>query len=233
MATLTPIKYKQETLSIINSLALIGEKIRIKKEKKNILIAKANGSESIIYKFSAPSEFFDFVGDELAFHNFSEFFALQTVFSKPEIKQNSDKLYILSGNSRISYVVSDPDTISEFAGKINFSQPDFEVNIEKDVLKEIEKMKGILNAEKSKLTIKGDKINIGILADVYDNSFDKSLKGTNNTKEDFSYIISSEIFNVLPKADYKLEIKKEGIVRFTLKDEKINLEIFVAEVSEE
>jgi hypothetical protein len=223
------VEYNKDTLSLLNSLCSISESVIIEKKEENIVIQRANNAKTVAYRFVAPTRHFGFKGDKIAFYNFTEFSQLVHCFENPKLKQTGDKIVISQDNSNITYLSSDADTILKGPNKISFEKPDVTVEFKASEIKDIRKMIGLLKAENTRFACNGDDITMTLYNSNHDNSFSKkytALKGA----DEFELAISSEIFTVLPDGDYIIEIKKEGIIKFGLKNEAITLELFTAEL---
>jgi len=231
---LTNVTFNKDTMDLIGELGAINSQIIVEKDEKkqNILISRKNPATTIAYIFKAPVDHFNFNGDNIAFYNFPEFYQMISCFDQPTIKQNSNKIIVSQGSAKINYVLTDAETLKKGPGKVNFSGPDATINLPSDELKELEKMIGLFGALGVELTVKDNSVVVKVFNDDYDNSFQKEYKSVGKNKSNFSLKISSEVFVLLPKEDYNLEIKKEGIVRFSFNKNGTELDLFTAELEE-
>ena len=225
------VEYNKETLSLLNSLCSISESIIIEKNEaeNQIIIQRANNAKTVAYRFVAPENHLAFKGDKIAFYNFTEFSQLVSCFDTPKLKQTGDKIVISKDNSNITYLSSDADTIQKGPNKISFDSPDVTIELKASEIKDIRKMIGLLKAENTRFSGDGDDITVTLYNSNHDNSFTRKYTALKGDGE-FEMSISSEIFTVLPDGDYIVEIKKDGIIKFALKNEVIKLELFTAEL---
>jgi hypothetical protein len=228
-------------LSLLNNLCAISESVIIKKEKKenseteNLLVQRTNNSKTVAYRFTAPVEHFNFEGDNVAFYKFAEFFQLVSCFDTPTLDQKDNRIIISKDKSKITYLSSDSDTIMKGPSKISFSKPDIVMEFKGSEIKDIRKMIGLLTAENTRFSCNDQNINITLYNKNHDNSFTKTYTPLKSVGKDevVELAIASEIFTLLPEGDYTVEIKKEGIVKFSLKKENVSLELFTAEIDED
>lgn len=237
------INYKKNVLSLVNDLSVVTPSVIFKKENNQIVVRRANMAESIAYELKTKKEIFDFLGDELAFYNFPEFYQILSSFTEPNIKQKIDNqneddeittFLISKDKSRIIYKISDISSLrpnpSEFP---SMDDNDLNFIINGDDLKELQKMKGLINASNLKINMSDGILKLELFSNSYDNSFDKEYIISNSKVEKINMVISTEILSVLPKGDYNVKINTEGIITFTLKNDDIELVIITAELEEE
>lgn len=236
-AKVTPVKFKKETLNLINDLAAINNQIVIGKDEKdkNAVIKSANPAETLAYIFTTKKDNFSFDGDELAFYKFSEFYQMLSCFAEPTINQNLNKLVISEKTAKLNYLLTDASIIQKGPSSIKFVNPDYSIKIEKAGLAELEKMVGLLETENVSISIKKNsaKATIKLFNSDHNNSFEKSFTlDEKNGQEDFEIKFSAEIFRYAPKEDYTVDIKKEGILRFAFENENANVQLFTAELED-
>jgi len=237
MAKAQNVKYNKEILEMVKNLTPINNSVVIEKDvstSKSIVINATNPTTTIAYKFLAPVDSFAFDGEEIAFYDFSEFFQLFSYFKNPELQQNTNQLLISSGKSKINYLLSDTEVIKKGPKKVAFSNPDVSFQITSEDVTELEKIINLINAENVNISVKGNKATFKLYNSAHENSFQKEFKIENASQSTIDLNFSSEVFALLPKESYKLEIKKEGIMKISLEGKSdISLELYVAEVEEE
>jgi len=237
------VNYDKSALSTVNKLGIVTPSVIFKKDEDGVVLRRANAAESIAYELKMKNECLDFVGDELAFYNFQEFFQLFSCFEDPTIKQKIENegkedektsFIISKDKSKILYKISEPTSLKPSPSEFP-SMDDSNLNylITAEELKELQKMKGLLSAGKLKITMKEGLVVMELFNSSYDNSFDKEYTVQNSTVEELDLIMSSDILDVLPSGDYEIKVKKEGIVSLTLKNANVDLIIFTAELEDE
>ena len=232
MSKATKLEYDKEILSLINDLSTINPSIILEKNGDQILINRTNPATTIAYRLTTDASGLNFEGDEIAFHTYQEFYQLLTCFEDPSIKQNDNKVIISEKNSKINYLLSDADTIKRGPKEFLFTDADIELELSSVDIKELVKMIGLLNSNKVILSCKSNKIDVCLSNSDHDNSFNKVYDATSEEIEDFELVISTDIFTLSPKGDYKISVKKEGIAKFELMHEKVKLDLYTAEIED-
>lgn len=228
---MSKIEFKKEVLDLVNQLTDFNPSIIFEKgEEDSIFVKRMDASKSVAYILSAADDSFNFKDEEIAFYSYPEFYQLLNVFEKPEITQKENKLIISQNNSKIKYMLSDPEPLTKGPPNVKFGKEDSSLKLTVDMLKEIRKMIGLVKAEKIELDVKKEKITIKCFNSSHDNSWENVYKLEKESKKEFNLIISSQVFIMLPDNKYILDIKEEGIVKFRLKTKLVNLEVFVAEL---
>jgi hypothetical protein len=231
------LSYKIETISLLNQLASsISNSIIIKKneEENGLIINRTNPSETVSFFFNVPSTDFDFDGNEISFYNFPEFFQLLSVFKDPKITQDNNKLVISKNSSKIKYVLSDSEIISE--GPKGFKidiEPNTIFELTDAELKDFGKMIGLVGAERANLKVDDNKLTVTLGNETHENTFEKVFSVINSDGESVGFNIPAEIFTIVPNGNYKISIWKDGIVIFELKHPNVSLKIMTAELESE
>ncbi|MFW6272861.1 MAG: hypothetical protein ACOC2U_03680 [bacterium] len=225
------VKFDREFLNLVQNLTKINSSILFERSDDNgVIIKRKNPAGSIAYILSASEDSFDFDEEEIAFYNFPEFAQMLSVFKSPNIKQDENRLVISENKSKIKYVVTDPEIISRGPNKVNFGDADATMVIDRDLLKEIRSMIGILDSENIKLKISDNNITVVCYNSNHDNQWENTYDIENSLGKDFELTIKSEVFVHIPDGNYKMELKEAGIVKFAYQSDIVNLDIFVAEV---
>jgi len=234
---MSELKYKTETLDLINQLSTtISNGIVMTKDEagKNIIINRTNPSESVTFFFTAPIEDFSFEGDEIAIYHFPEFFQLFSVFKEPKIVQELNKLTISKGASKIKYVLSDTEALSNSPKGCNIDvDPDTKFELTEEELKNFSKMINLVNSEKASIQIVGKSLILKLGNESHENSYEKKFDLVNEAEEEFKFEIPAEVFTVIPTGAYDVSIWKDGIITFDLKSSKVSLKILTAELEDE
>jgi len=138
------------------------------------------------------------------------------------------------GKSRISYYHSDPDIIDEKFDEAEFEDPDYSFKITKEQLKNIQKMINLFDAEKVTLTVEDKKVTLKLSKEDKDNFYETDFECLETTDEEFSLPLKTSIWDNSPDGDYIINVKEEGIVNFSLQNEKdVSLELYSGEIEED
>jgi len=234
---MSELKYKTETLDLINQLSTtISNGIIITKneDEKKMIINRTNPSESVTFFFKAPIEDFEFEGDEVAIYNFPEFFQLFSVFKEPKIVQDLNRLTMSKGTSKIRYILSDSEALSSSPKGCNIEVgPATKFELTEEELKNLGKMIGLVNSEKAMLHVDEKKLTLRLGNETHDNSYERVLDLIDDAEEEFSFEIPSEVFTVIPSGNYTVSIWQEGIVVLDYKSNNIELKILTAELEDD
>jgi hypothetical protein len=228
------IKYSVELFDILKDLSSINQNVVFQKnDEGQIIIRRADSESTIAYELRAPSDFFDFGNDTVAFYNYPEFYQYFKALGEPEMAISENKITLIVGNSKTGYLLSNPETISEGPKSINFKDPDVKINLSSAELDELLKMIGLINSKKTQVIGNGESITFKVFHNLHDNTFEKTFKVENlsDFKEEIDFVMFSETFkNLPPKRDYTIEIKSQGFIKISLVDEKIGLDIYTGRV---
>lgn len=227
------INYQKNYLSLIDSLSVISSKVLIKNgEQLKIFNGNAGSESTLFYELVAPVENFMFEGKEIAFNNFKEFYQILNCYQAPELHMKDNKILIKKDKSKFNYVLSEPDNI-RFDSEVEFTDHDVSFNITEADLVEIKKMNGLIKATDKKdsvvwvgLNSKDNVLSMVFKTAEHNNSFERECP-CETVRNDASITVIADVFNALPKGSYNVFINNEGIVKFTLVDNEIILNIFV------
>lgn len=227
------IDYKIELFDLLKDLTSINTQIVFEKEEDNIIVKRADSESTIAYKLSVSKDYFDFEDDQVAFYDYTNFYQYIKAFQNPELFIDQKNLVIKSNNSKVSYLLSNPESIPAGPKSINFTSPDIRFNLTSADLNELLQMIGLINAKKAQLIGNGEKITIKIFNSLHENSFEKEFTVENLTKSnvDIDFVMFSDTFANLPgKRNYVVEIKSAGFTKISLEDKNIQLDIFTGRV---
>ena len=228
---MSKINYKSEFLNLVNDLTLINKSIIIDKDGDNILIKRSDSDKSVAYVLGAPNEYFGMEKEQIAFYNYTEFFQFLTTMETPDIAIQESKIVLKKGKTKINYLLSNPESIAPGPKKIDFSNVDYEFELDAGTIDELNKMHSLIKAKRCGFITDGDEITLKIFNNDKDNSFQKKLPLTrvSSTQEEVDFKIFSEIVTKIPsKRNYKVSIKNPGYLEFSLVDESIDLKIYTA-----
>jgi len=231
---MSAVKVSKEVLGFVKDLTTINDSIIFENTEDKIIVKRANPPMTIAYFLSVPKSELSFEGEKLAFYNYPEFYSLVNAVDGAEIEQEENKLSIKTKNSKIKYLVSDPETLKKGPKKMPFENPTAAIKLTAETLKEIRKMIGLLDSKKASLSVTGKVAILKVYNSSHDNSFEKTIEMETATSEDFNILFTSEIFSLIPENEYLIGIKKkEGIIQFKyITTKAIELEIFTAESEE-
>lgn len=235
---LVEVGFDKEVLSLVHSLSNINEKILIKTDSEDESLVKIDGknkSTTIAYKFSTSKENFNFQGEEVGFYDFPEFYKLFKVFEDPKLYQEDDVKFVIKKNrKKIEAHIADSESISTGFSKVNFEDPDLTFKLSEEDFKNIRNMIGLIGAENVTFTIndKGE-VQTTLFGSDRDNSYEETFDITELTEGgEIDITISQELFLLAPLGNYTVSIKEEGIIKFSYENDKVDLDIFTAEIEE-
>lgn len=226
------IKYKSEYFDLINDLTSINKSIIFDKKDDSVIVKRNDQEKTIAYILKAPAEYFD-IDERIGFYDYVEFYRFFKTIDNPDIIRNHNKLVLSKGDSKLNYKLSDTERMKTGPKKVNFTDVDFEFELDKESLNELLKIHTNIRSKAATFSCKGNKIIIKIFKDEEDNSFKKIFEGKNlsNIEESIEFNIFSDLFEKLPsKKDYIVSIKAPGYLKISLKDEIMELNIFTGRI---
>jgi len=227
------LKFKKDFLNLVNDLTTINPSIIFEKnDSKSVIVKRTDPAVTVAYVLSATSDSFDFGDEALAIYNYPEFHQLLNVFDEPSMVVDENKILICSKKSKVKYLVSDVESIQKGPKEITFPQEFVTLKLDKDILRNVKKMIGLIKAEKVSFKIDNDNVTIRCFNDSHSNSWEDEFKLEKSIEKRFNITISSKVFTLIPDYDYSLNIASDGIVRFVYNTENVNLEVFVASLNE-
>jgi hypothetical protein len=228
------IEYRKEIFDIVNDLSQINNSVIFEKEDDKVVIKAVDAEMTIAYVLEAPKSFFDFEDDQIAFYNYNEFYQFFRAVEAAEMKKTENMITLCGHNSKISYLLSNPESFGPSAKRPGYADSDFKFNLTAYDLSEIIKMNSLIKAKRARIYGDNKSINIRLYNDLHDNSFEKTytIENLSGFDKDVDFVIFSEHFEKLPpKKDYAVEIKCSGFVKFSLANNDINLNIYTGYVN--
>jgi hypothetical protein len=228
------IEYRKEIFDIVNDLSQINNSVIFEKEDDKVVIKAIDAEKTIAYVLEAPKSFFDFEDDQIAFYNYNEFYQFFRAVEAAEMKKTESMITLCGHNSKISYLLSNPESIGPSAKRPGYANSDLKFNLTAYDLSEIIKMNSLIKAKRARIYGDSKSINIRLYNDLHDNSFEKTydIENLSGFDKEFDFAIFSEHFEKLPsKKDYVVEIKCAGFVKFSLANNDINLNIYTGYVT--
>lgn len=229
------IEYRKELFDIVNDLSQINNSVIFEKEDDKVVIKTVDAEKTIAYVLEAPKSFFDFEEEQIAFYNYNEFYQFFRAVEAAEMKKTDKTITLCGHNSKISYLLSNPESIDSSSKRPSYANSDLKFNLPAYDLSEIIKMNSLIKAKRAKIYGDGKSINIRLYNDLHDNFFEKSyvVENLSGDEKEFNFAIFSEHFEKLPpKKDYVVEIKRTGFVKFALANNDINLNIYTGYVKQ-
>ena len=230
------VTFNKEVLELIDELTSINSAIKIYKEDNKIFIRSQNPSESIAYILATEVSSFDFDGEEIAFYNYSDFYKWISALNVTEISQTQDGMLQLgNGKQKGQYQSSDVDVVRGGRFDIEFEDPDATFNLSTEDIKELNKLRSLIGKDNNlKFGFDNRTATVEIYNNGTANTVETELGLTNSVDEPFSIRLSDEFLASLPqKYSYRVDVKREGIARFSMNNDfGVDVEIFIAEVEE-
>lgn len=229
------LKYNKNTLDIIKSLSSLSKSLIFEKnsEGDKILINSGDISAMIVYQLEAPLDHFSFLGDSCAFYEYPDFHDLMTIIDKCDIYQNSDVLNLVSGNTKIKYLTSDPELIETRFEGIDLGEIAASFILSFDDLKKINKLKSSIKANSIKIDIIKNKLKFTFFNKNSENTCEDVFNNNIDNLDEYSFIFTTEIFDKIPLANYSFDISEEGIIMLKMLSDDINLRIYTGEMEED
>lgn len=232
------VTYDKVALEVISELSAINQSIVIEEDSDDdtmITVKGADSNKSIAYIFKAPKEAFDFSGDDCSFFNYHEFYNLFSLFDSPSIIQDDTTIKLREGSSELEYRLTDSELIKKSFNKVKFEDPDVNFVLDADLLKKIKTLSGKtnVNAEYIKFSVKDDELTYTLYNERHHNTFKETIEVKNPDGAEFDIENSIRIFNKIPFASYKVAMKEEGLIQFTMvREDDINVVIYTADTEE-
>jgi len=229
------IKYNPELFDILRDLVSISNSVIIQKSDGNISIKKTDSDVTIAYCLKAPANHFDFpdTNDDVTFYNYGEFYQYFKSFDKPDIFIDNAKITLKENNSKIDYVLSNPESFEKKIPKEpKFGEPDISFKLKPEDHDEIIKMITLIKPQKARIVGNSKKVSICIFNKLHSNTWEKTFKVEKaNADQEVDFLIFSSTFlNVPPKREYSFNIKSQGFVKISLLNNDMNLDIITGKV---
>jgi hypothetical protein len=234
----TEISYNGTALEIINSLTPINQSIVFEADEddeEKISVKASDSNRSIAYIFTAPKEAFEFTGDDCSFYNYTEFYNLFSLFEDPVLEQDDVDITINEGKQKLNYRLTDRELIKKTFNKIKFEDADTTFTMDADLVKKIKSLsaKTATNAERVKFMVEDEQLTYVLYNPKHHITFEDTFDVDNTSGEDFVIEVAKTIFDKIPLASYKVEMKEEGLIRFSMiREDEITVDIFTADMED-
>lgn len=229
------LQYNKNTLDIIKSLSCLSKSLIIEKseDQQNIIINSGDVGSMILYQLVAPINHFSFLGEMCAFYEYPDFHDLVSILEKCEIYQKEDTLVLVSGNTKIKYLTSEPELISNTYEAIEYEDTVAAFDIDHTYLKKINKLKSSIRATSIRIDIHKNEITFKFFNKNSENTYEDKFTNNVDNLEDFSFLASTEVFDKIPIANYYFEISSDGLFKFNMMCDDIKLHIITGEMEED
>jgi len=225
------IDYKIEYLDLIYELTTISEQIIFNKTDDSIINSRHDEGKTIAYHIEVPNTYFN-IDKTIGIYDYKEFYRFIKTLDSPDIIQNDNNLTLVKDKSKLVYTLSDTESLKPDTKKISWIEEyDCSFDLSKETLNELIKINNNMKSTITSITCSNDEINLKFMSkkgEDFNNSFDKKISLNGEIETNFDFIISSDIFEKIPKRDYVVNIKNPGHIKITLKDEFIKLNIFIS-----
>lgn len=239
------IKYTESFLKLVSTLSVLTKRdkdgnspIKFVKDLEGVHIKIRNSSETVMILVDASSDEFDFPGDELCFYDYRDFYNYVTSFNKPELSigtinpqtpKETEAIVISENKRKLNY----PTTDSEVIGRENFkglpnieSQTTF--NFSSENYQSLKKILSLFKDDKTELKFdfNGNKVLLSLSSKLNSNSYEEEFELSEKVPEEFSIIISQEVFKYLVNTNYIVEVNNDlGILTFKFETGSIRVAI--------
>lgn len=232
---MSELKFNKDTLSVINIMSKVNQKVLFDKEGEKLVIRCKSPDSLVAYRLEAPKEHFGFAGDNVAFYNYPEFYSLVDNFETPTLDENESTITIKKNNTKVSYRVSDPEIVKTSTFKKININADYKVELPSIMVASIKKFISILKAEKVRISFTNDSADVKIYNE-YGADAVETLKASlveGKASKNFSVIIHANTFDYLPGGDYVLGVDSNGLLEFEyLYSDDLTLKLYSSEIEE-
>lgn len=229
--TLKNVSYKEEIFELVHELRLIENAVIFDKDEKeeNVFVKRINAEKNMAYILKAPISYFDFSGSRIAFYNFEEFYQFFKFMNRPEIKMDDTKIVMLKDNSKMNYMLSNPDVVKPNIKNVGFVDPQLSFKLTSERLEKITGLMSPIKPKRAKIEWDGERIAVTVFSKEHNNNyvdfFDADI--LQDDKEKFDFLIFFDTFTKLPaKKNYTVEIKSDGWSKYSLIGGDIQLDIY-------
>ena len=193
---------------------------------KEVLFVKENGKVVIRQKtevgvyniFTTDEVNFNFTGETLAFLDFVNFYEFVDMLKTPKLFQDGNKIVLVKDNTKINYLISDPEAVSrsQFSAftlppsTIAFAFDEKELNNIRNLIKK-------MNIDNVRFSFDGTKCNLTLFKAGYDNSSEVSIDLPQAYDGNLDLEIKSYLFKFTPSLPYSVEVYAENPERAKFK----------------
>ena len=207
-------KLTKETLAVIKNFSSINSNLLLKEGNK---LSTITPGKNVMAEATISDEFpIDF-----GIYDVHEFLGVVSLFEDPDFTFSASNVQIKKGSSSIKYTAASPSALTlPPEKKINFPAADVTFTMPATMLSTIIKTSSVLRAEDISVVSDGEKLKIVITdkKNTSANSYELELDSTHANV--FKFNLKVDNLKLL-NTDYKVEISKKKISRFTSTDDKL------------
>jgi hypothetical protein len=229
------IEYNKDTLDILKSLSSLSKALIIRKidNGEKISIKSGDISSFIMYHLEAPVNHFNFKGDECAFYEYPDFHDLMSILDECDMHQNGDIITLVSDKTKIKYLTSEAELIKNEWETIPESDTVGSFKLDFEALKKINKLKSSIKAKSLKIKLEKNEIKFVLFSKENENMCEEIFMNEIDNLDDYEFLLSTEIFDKLPLANYEFNITESGILKVKMLLDDIDLWIYTGEIIED
>ena len=150
---------------------------------------------------------------EFGIYELPRFLGVLTSFDDPNITLNDSHMVIAQGQKRVKYKYTDQKVMKIPPG-VSFPGTDVAFDLSTDVLNQALKMASILQMPEIAFVGDGTQVSVITFNSTDQKSDQWSMDGIGPTSDTFRSVFKTEVMNLM-KGEYKVEIAKAGIAKFT------------------
>jgi hypothetical protein len=245
------LNYKLSLLKIVDDLSEISKTrdgncpIKFVKDLEGIHVRSVNEFKTIMFTVDAPSENLNFEDDVLAFYDYSEFYKYLYTISDPKlslgiVNKGTDRevlaITISKNKTKLVYPVSDPEVITGSRKGFNSKNTDALFKFNPENLIQIKKILGLIQGKRTliKFVFSGKIVKVNIYSEDSNNTYENELELEEEVAEEFTLVISKEVFKHLITTNYLVEASSEGgYLRFNFDVDDNKCSVIVTSEDEE
>ena len=237
VSTLIEVSYKEEFLDLIYDLRAIENGVIFEKDddEENILVKRIDAEKNMAYSLKAPLSYFDFSEDRIAFYDYEEFYQFfKGLMKSPDIKLDNTKIVMEKDNSRMDYMLSDPDSVRAGPKNIKFEGAQVAFKLTAKDLERLTKTVTSIKPKRAKISWDGKEVSIVVFSNQHHNVYEIKCDGKpiDGFDESFEFMVFFDVFIKLPsRRDYNVYLKTDGWSRYSLIHEEIDLDIYAGRVA--
>ena len=239
------LKYEMSFIDVLSSISNINDEVIIKKsEDKKFINIKGNDDKThILYTIDAPVKYFNFKGDEMGIISFKKMNQYLNTYitkeSQPFIKTSQDidgqpeYIYINSSTiqSKITHKLGFIDVMRKPCFKsISPGNKDTAIKLSIGQIQQLKKMTNLIEASDIKFIVNGDICNIALSNPKRYDNFEQSYPNEVEAQTPFKITVLPTGIELMPVANYEVNIDKEGLVHFhQIREDEMDINFYLME----
>jgi hypothetical protein len=200
-------KLSKETLDVLRNFATINANILIKKGSSLSTLAVA---QNIMAMTNVPEKF----DKEVGIFNLPELLGVISMMGDPEIKLEEKYMTLTEGKTKVKYVYADSSILKYPKKDIELPSVDVSFDLSSSNLMQLQKAAAALGVQDVAIVGDGEKITLKVTDKKSDSSNQYTIDLETKSSEEFTVYFKIENFKQIPD-DYKVEISKKNISKFT------------------